>query len=231
MEITTTLLEYGASTNTVTRQGITPLHLAAQEGNVDIVTLLLARDAPINVGNKVRELLVKRRRRLSLCRCLRGRRYSQHGSNIYAVFDFTMNFSFMAWALLQTLVSLSSRQFFRFSVWNICTEFLYCVYFILSVFLFSNSLCGCRLVFSCNQSVWCTGLSSLSLHVFNSVYLTVCPQSSLTPLHLAAQEDKVNIAEVLVNHGATIDPETKVTLLVSSCLWVKLIKKFIKQKC
>lgn len=53
MEITTTLLEYGASTNTVTRQGITPLHLAAQEGNVDIVTLLLARDAPINMGNKV----------------------------------------------------------------------------------------------------------------------------------------------------------------------------------
>uniref|UniRef100_A0A8D3E7U4 Ankyrin 3 n=1 Tax=Scophthalmus maximus TaxID=52904 RepID=A0A8D3E7U4_SCOMX len=52
MEITTTLLEYGASTNTVTRQGITPLHLAAQEGNVDIVTLLLARDAPVNTGNK-----------------------------------------------------------------------------------------------------------------------------------------------------------------------------------
>uniref|UniRef100_A0A672IM10 Ankyrin 3 n=1 Tax=Salarias fasciatus TaxID=181472 RepID=A0A672IM10_SALFA len=52
MEITTTLLEYGASTNAVTRQGITPLHLAAQEGNVDIVTLLLARDSPINVGNK-----------------------------------------------------------------------------------------------------------------------------------------------------------------------------------
>lgn len=56
MEITTTLLEYGASTNTVTRQGITPLHLAAQEGNVDIVTLLLARDAPINMSNKVRDL-------------------------------------------------------------------------------------------------------------------------------------------------------------------------------
>lgn len=53
MDITTTLLEYSASTNSVTRQGITPLHLAAQEGNVDIVTLLLARDAPLNMGNKV----------------------------------------------------------------------------------------------------------------------------------------------------------------------------------
>lgn len=53
MEITTTLLEYGASTSAVTRQGITPLHLAAQEGNVDIVTLLLARDAPVNMNNKV----------------------------------------------------------------------------------------------------------------------------------------------------------------------------------
>ncbi len=35
-------------------------------------------------------------------------------------------------------------------------------------------------------------------------------QSGLTPLHLVAQEDKVNVSEVLVNHGATIDPETKV---------------------
>lgn len=56
MEIATTLLEYGADTNAVTRQGISPLHLAAQEGNVDMVTLLLARDASINLGNKVQML-------------------------------------------------------------------------------------------------------------------------------------------------------------------------------
>lgn len=53
MEIATTLLEYGADTNAITRQGISPLHLAAQEGNVDMVTLLLARDATISMGNKV----------------------------------------------------------------------------------------------------------------------------------------------------------------------------------
>ncbi|XP_016142837.1 ankyrin-3-like, partial [Sinocyclocheilus grahami] len=52
MEIATTLLEYGADTNAATRQGISPLHLAAQEGNVDMVTLLIARETAINLGNK-----------------------------------------------------------------------------------------------------------------------------------------------------------------------------------
>lgn len=37
-------------------------------------------------------------------------------------------------------------------------------------------------------------------------------QSGLTPLHLAAQEDKVNVAEVLLNHGADVNPATKVKL-------------------
>lgn len=37
-------------------------------------------------------------------------------------------------------------------------------------------------------------------------------QNGLTPMHLAAQEDKVNVAEVLVKYGSEIDPQTKVTL-------------------
>lgn len=49
-------------------------------------------------------------------------------------------------------------------------------------------------------------------HPFYSRVLYLDPQSGLTPLHLAAQEDKVNVAEVLVNQGATIDPETKVKI-------------------
>lgn len=47
------MLEYGADTNAVTRQGISPIHLAAQEGSVDLVSLLLAKNANVNVCNKV----------------------------------------------------------------------------------------------------------------------------------------------------------------------------------
>ena len=35
-------------------------------------------------------------------------------------------------------------------------------------------------------------------------------KNGLTPLHLCAQEDKVNFASVLVNSGSIIDPQTKV---------------------
>ncbi len=34
-------------------------------------------------------------------------------------------------------------------------------------------------------------------------------QNGLTPMHLAAQEDKVPVAEVLVKYGSEIDPQTK----------------------
>lgn len=53
MDIGTTLLEYGADTSVVTRQGISPVHLAAQGGNADMVSLLLTRNANVNLGNKV----------------------------------------------------------------------------------------------------------------------------------------------------------------------------------
>lgn len=35
-------------------------------------------------------------------------------------------------------------------------------------------------------------------------------QTGLTPLHLAAQEDRVNAAEVLAKHDANLDQQTKV---------------------
>lgn len=36
------------------------------------------------------------------------------------------------------------------------------------------------------------------------------PQSGLTSLHLAAQEDKVGVGEILVKNGANLDQQTKV---------------------
>lgn len=35
-------------------------------------------------------------------------------------------------------------------------------------------------------------------------------QSGLTPMHLTAQEDRVNAAEVLAKHDANLDQQTKV---------------------
>lgn len=37
-------------------------------------------------------------------------------------------------------------------------------------------------------------------------------QNGLTPLHLAAQDDRVGVTEVLLNQGADIDGQTKVSV-------------------
>lgn len=42
-------------------------------------------------------------------------------------------------------------------------------------------------------------------------------QNGLTPLHLAAQDDRAGVAEVLLNHGAEIDGQTKVSGLILWC--------------
>ncbi|KAK6328027.1 hypothetical protein J4Q44_G00000050 [Coregonus suidteri] len=59
-------------------------------------------------------------------------------------------------------------------------------------------------------------------------------KSGLTPLHLAAQDDKVNVAEVLVNQGATVDPETKMgyTPLHVACHYgnVKMVNFLLKNQ-
>lgn len=63
MQIASTLLSYGAETNIVTKQGVTPLHLASQEGHTDMVTLLLDKGANIHMSTKVFQfgLLLSRR--------------------------------------------------------------------------------------------------------------------------------------------------------------------------
>ncbi len=42
-------------------------------------------------------------------------------------------------------------------------------------------------------------------------------QNGLTPLHMAAQDDRAGVVEVLLNHGAEIDAQTKVRVQVLWC--------------
>lgn len=47
-------------------------------------------------------------------------------------------------------------------------------------------------------------------------------QSGLSALHLAAQEDKVAVGEILARNGANLDQQTKVgnvALLQAQCPW------------
>lgn len=53
MDIATTLLEYGAKADAESKAGFTPLHLSAQEGHVDMSSLLLEHQADSNHAAKV----------------------------------------------------------------------------------------------------------------------------------------------------------------------------------
>lgn len=46
-------------------------------------------------------------------------------------------------------------------------------------------------------------------HFTSSKISNILPQNGLTPLHLCAQEDRVNVATILVNNKCEIDPQTK----------------------
>lgn len=55
-------------------------------------------------------------------------------------------------------------------------------------------------------------------------------QNGLTPLHLAAQDDRVGVTEVLLNHGADIDAQTKVSVQYLLCFY-SLHKQTDAKKC
>lgn len=118
MEIATVLLQYGAETNILTKQGVTPLHLASQEGHANMGALLISKGAQINV---------------------------------------------------QTKVPHESPEEVSLDVHSHCCD------------MNIEALCDVSLL-----------------------------QSGLSALHLAAQEDKVAVGEILAKNGANLDQQTKV---------------------
>lgn len=53
-------------------------------------------------------------------------------------------------------------------------------------------------------------MSNMAVVNILTVLCVLLMQSGLTALHLAAQEDKVAVAEILARNGANLDQQTKV---------------------
>jgi ankyrin repeat protein len=58
-------LAHGADVNARDNNGVTPLHIAAENGNCDLVSILIANGADVNVKDKAGESPLARARKSS----------------------------------------------------------------------------------------------------------------------------------------------------------------------
>jgi len=60
----------------------------------------------------------------------------------------------------------------------------------------------------------CGHAEMVSLLLERGAGANIQSRNGLTPLHLAAQDDRTTIARMLTRYGANIDPQTKVSLVL-----------------
>uniref|UniRef100_A0A8C6PVW1 Ankyrin 3 n=1 Tax=Nothobranchius furzeri TaxID=105023 RepID=A0A8C6PVW1_NOTFU len=214
-DIVQQLLANGACPDAMTNSGYTPLHLAAREGHRDIAAALLDRGS-FRTTTSVADI----------CVCVQSGLTPLHVAAHYdnqkvALLLLKQGASPHASAKGITPLHLAAQE----GNVDIVTLLLARD----APVNMGNKVkhpCGkpAFRVFSVNHSV-------LLISILNNL---VCKPSGLTPLHLAAQEDKVNVAEVLVNHEAVIDPETKLgyTPLHVACHYgnVKMVNFLLKNQ-
>uniref|UniRef100_A0A8B9MX60 Ankyrin 2 n=1 Tax=Accipiter nisus TaxID=211598 RepID=A0A8B9MX60_9AVES len=233
------------------QKGFTPLHVAAKYGSLEVAKLLLQRRASPDSAGKV--LMRKRRKkhqqrfgyflRKELCETRTARlreRLAAGAARPAAISPPENGYTPLHIAAKKNQMQIATTLLNYGAETNILTKQGVTPLHLASqeghtdmVTLLlekgSNIHVATKVTYNQRQST----VLFLFLHLFIYLFYIFYLQTGLTSLHLAAQEDKVNVAEILTKHGANQDAQTKLgyTPLIVACHYgnIKMVNFLLKQ--
>uniref|UniRef100_A0A9J7XYT5 Ankyrin 2a, neuronal n=1 Tax=Cyprinus carpio carpio TaxID=630221 RepID=A0A9J7XYT5_CYPCA len=238
------LVKYGASIQAITESGLTPIHVAAFMGHLNIVLLLLQNGASPDVCNIRGETalhMAARAGQIEVVRCL-----LRNGALVDAMAREDQTPLHIASRLGQTEIvqlllqhmahpdasttngytplHISAREgqvetaavlLEAGASHSLATKKGFTPLHVAAKYGIRSHTTASRYLSKKNQ----TQIASALLQYGAETNALTKQGSGLTPLHLAAQEDRVQVAEILVKHEANVDQQTKLgyTPLIVAC--------------
>ncbi|XP_053731295.1 ankyrin-3-like isoform X4 [Synchiropus splendidus] len=207
------LLDHGANVEYTTKKGFTPLHVAAKYGRMEVAKLLIkARSMIDNPGkNGLSPLSVAihyDNQKLALLLLEQGASPMSIAKNGYSPLHIAAKKNQMdiATALLEYGASPEATTAQGINPVHMAAQEGNVD--IVSLLLSKNANINAHTRVQHSLKSHTLIKTPNDLWKLYIVYLCVFLQSGLTPLHLAAQENKVNVAEVLLNHRADVNVRT-----------------------
>uniref|UniRef100_A0A8C1YDZ2 Ankyrin 2a, neuronal n=1 Tax=Cyprinus carpio TaxID=7962 RepID=A0A8C1YDZ2_CYPCA len=232
-ETATVLLEAGASHSLATKKGFTPLHVAAKYGSLDVAKLLLQRKALLDDTGKygLTPLHVAAHydnQQVAMMLLDKGASPHATAKNGYTPLHIAAkkNQTQIASTLLQYGAETNALTKQGVSPLHLASQEGHTE--MASLLLEKGAHVNAATKVLLEQEAYNiyphhTDFLRRTVNLVN----IVLANSGLTPLHLTAQEDRVQVAEILVKHDAIIDQQTKLgyTPLIVACHYgnVKLV--------